>query len=471
MTLDTDPSPAAVPAEDARGNPPRLAHSEAFASALDLLGKLVAIASPSGDRDGLLRAAETLAAALDERGLLTEIRDQADADGHPLPVLYARSPGELARPLFLIGHLDTVLPAAEPEHREGRLWATGAVDMKGGLAAFVGALDQLAADGRSAPDDLLLVVVPDEEVAGHISQEVVRELGAEARALWVLEPGRPIDAEGRIVPDDAPPSADGAAGLVGETAFAGETVVVGRRGLLQWQLDVRGRSAHAGNGFWQGRSALVAAAEWSVAANALSKPGHGPTVNPGRLVAGEVGFVENLGDEADLLFSPRQTNVVPDRARVEGEARFLGADEEEHLRSTLASLADEVAERHGVKTELHFEDTVPPLDPQGPSREWAERAAAMAREHGWRLDIEEDRGGISFSNFLPDPGAIPILDGLGPVGGGMHTRSEFVDLASLDRRIVLLADLLEAWKQAEPHPRTPGPPNPRPWTDRRRPPP
>lgn len=39
---------------------------------------------------------------------------------------------------------------------------------------------------------------------------------------------------------------------------------------------------------------------------------------------------------------------------------------------------------------------------------------------------------------------MPVLDGLGPVGGGMHTREEFVDLASLHRRIVLLADLFEA---------------------------
>jgi acetylornithine deacetylase/succinyl-diaminopimelate desuccinylase-like protein len=35
-----------------------------------------------------------------------------------------------------------------------------------------------------------------------------------------------------------------------------------------------------------------------------------------------------------------------------------------------------------------------------------------------------------------------VLDGLGPVGGGMHTREEYVELRSLRRRIVLLADLL-----------------------------
>ena len=74
---------------------------------------------------------------------------------------------------------------------------------------------------------------------------------------------------------------------------------------------------------------------------------------------------------------------------------------------------------------------------------------ASAARRGWRLDLEEERGGISFPNFLPDPGRIPVLDGLGPVGGGMHTREEFVDLNSLRRRIVLLADLLAADAGAE----------------------
>jgi glutamate carboxypeptidase len=55
-----------------------------------------------------------------------------------------------------------------------------------------------------------------------------------------------------------------------------------------------------------------------------------------------------------------------------------------------------------------------------------------------------ERGGISFPNFLPDPATLPVLDGLGPVGGGMHTRGEYVSLVSLERRVALLADLLEA---------------------------
>ncbi len=86
---------------------------------------------------------------------------------------------------------------------------------------------------------------------------------------------------------------------------------------------------------------------------------------------------------------------------------------------------------------------IPPVDPRGPQRSWCERAVALAAARGWRLEVEEERGGISFPNFLPDPGSLPVLDGLGPIGGGMHTRDEHVDLVSFGRRIVLLADLLQ----------------------------
>lgn len=390
-----------------------------FASTLKLLEELTAISSPSGHLEGLEAAARLLGGALEERGLAVEIRQEAAADGDLQPVLYAAGSAAAERCLLLIGHLDTVLEAVAPAQRDDRLWATGAIDMKGGLVALVGALDLLKEQGRKAPDDLLLVVVPDEEVAGRLTRVVVEENGPRARALWVLEPGQPQDG--------------------------GESMVIGRRGMFHWQLAVTGKGVHAGNGYWQGRSALDAAAEWCLAVRALAEEGQGPTINAGRLVAGEVSFVEDLARHADLLGTPRQINVVPNRARVEGESRFLRSRDGDRLLAEMERLALEIGARREV--EMRFEvhpGRIQPLEPQEASRAWAQRAVACAAERGWKLLVEEDRGGISFSNFLPDPGSIPILDGLGPVGGGMHTREEFMNLESFDRRIVLLAELLAA---------------------------
>jgi glutamate carboxypeptidase len=391
-----------------------------FARACAFLTDLTALSSPSGDRAGLDCAAGLLAAALAARGFAPEVREESG-----LPVLLAGRPAAANGYLLLLGHLDTVLPAVPPQVQGDRLLATGAIDMKGGFAALVGALDLLAHHGVEPAADLLLVAVPDEEVGGELSRRATAQWGAEARAVWVLEPGEPL-AESQ-----------------------GETLVAGRRGMFDWRVEVRGRAAHAGLHYWDGRSALDAAARFAVAAQNLSRQGGGPTLNCGRLVAGDASFVLDLATAHDRLGTDRQLNVVPDRALLEGEARFLTAHQGVKVAGRLAILAEEIAFATGTEIDFHPGPPIPPVDPHGPQLACCERAVAFAARRGWRLDLEEERGGISFPNFLPDPGRVPVLDGLGPVGGGMHTREEFVDLTSLRRRIVLLADLLAADVGAE----------------------
>ncbi len=392
------------------------AERRAVGGALELLERLVTISSPSGDPEGISRVAELLRGECEARGLRAEIARRPAAGGLMLPVLLARGPNAAGRHLLVIGHMDTVLSAA-PLRREGdRLYATGAIDMKGGLAAFLGALDLALDRGTRVPEDILLAVVPDEEVSGEIAHSVTRELGTGARAVWVIEPG--------------------------EHAGDGETVVAGRRGMFDWRLEVHGAAAHSGLHFWQGRSAVAAAARWSASATALSQRDHGPTVNVARLVGGDRGFVEDLGRSYALLGSHRQLNVVPDRARIDGEARFLRSAEGKEVASRLERLAAEVAEATGCEMSFRRGETVPPVDPGGPHATWTRRAIELAARRGWRLEVETTRGGISFPNFLPDPSRLPVLDGLGPVGGGMHTREEYVSIRSMERRVVWLADLL-----------------------------
>jgi glutamate carboxypeptidase len=207
---------------------------------------------------------------------------------------------------------------------------------------------------------------------------------------------------------------------------------------------VRGQAAHSGLHYWQGRSALIAAAGWCVEAEACSARDGGPTINVGRFVGGDSTFVEGLAGNHALLGTEQQLNVVPDRAVAEGEARFLRAAEGERIAAVLVNLARNIGADTGTGIDLFIGPTIPPVDPDGPHASWCDRAVALAAARGWRLEVERERGGISFPNFLSDPGRLPVLDGLGPVGGGMHTREEHVELASLGRRIVLLADLLAA---------------------------
>ena len=411
--------------------PGPLLPEDLLAEAVELLERLAAESSPSDEPQALRRMAALLATELGARGLSVAIHDEPDEHGAALPVVVATSPAadgaKAGLPILLIGHFDTVLAAAPPRREGRRLFATGAIDMKGGIVAFLKALDLLARRGVRPPA-LRLVLVPDEEVGGAISRRAVAAAGAAATALWVLEPGEPRGD--------------------------GETLVTGRRGMFHWRLVVCGQSAHSGLAFWQGRSALLAAAEWSARAAALSRPLDGPTVNVARMAAGDQGWVAaitrpdsevggGLASEAGFG-SAHQLNVVPDRAVVEGEARFLRAEEGPQLARELAGLAAEIAARREVGIDFTHDGAIPPVDPASLPPVQADRAVALAARAGWELLREADRGGISFPNFLPEPGRVAVLDGLGPVGGGMHTREEYVEVESLARRIRLLADLLDA---------------------------
>lgn len=382
--------------------------------AVALLTELCSISSASGEIAGLRRVAERYGAELEARGVAVAIEEAATEDG-PQPVLIGGRPGADEACLLLVGHLDTVLSAAVPRRDGNRLIATGALDMKGGLVTLLAAIDLLAERGTAVPRDFVVVAVPDEEIGGPISQKVMRAWGRRARAALVLEPGAPL--------------ADG------------ETLVAGRRGLVDFVLEAHGRPAHSGIAYRDGRSALAAAAAWCAAAQASSLPDAGETVNVGRLVAGDADFVDNLAAAHDLFRSHRRLNVISERARAEGEVRFASQSQGQAVVERLAEMAVQIGAEHGVRLSFAHAGWVDPVDASGPGARLAARSVELARRRGWRLEVERERGGISLPNFLAHTG-LAVLDGLGPVGGGMHTRDEFLDLDSLERRIVLLADLL-----------------------------
>jgi glutamate carboxypeptidase len=379
-----------------------------------LLEELCAISSATGDAAGIRRCGLRLGRELEGFGFTVVVENEPSAEGKSQPLLRACGPRVDEGHVLVIGHLDTVLPAVSPRRFDDRLQATGALDMKGGFAALVGALDLLRQRGLEPPCDL---AVPDEEIGGPISETAVRRWGEAARAVLVLEPGLPWGD--------------------------GETMVTGRRGLSVWRLEARGRASHSGLAFAEGRSALAAAARWSAEVQALSDANSGPIVNVGRIIGGDSEFVQDLGEEHRFVGTSQRLNVVADRCIVEGEARYLNLEDRNQVLDRMGALAEKAGLEWGVAMHFEIVEGILPATPSTAGAELADGLVESAARDGWRLELESERGGVSFPNFLPDPSAVPVLDGLGPVGGGMHTRDEYVSLASLGRRIRLIAHLLE----------------------------
>ncbi|BCW94444.1 MAG: peptidase [Thermoanaerobaculum sp.] len=381
---------------------------EGFESWLeDELVRLCSISSASDDPQGVAAMAHAYGAALAEAGLAVGFEEHGGG-----PVLVALAPGANPPYTLVVGHLDTVLHAGPVRREGGRLFATGAVDMKGGLVALLGALRLLPDREGLRPKNLAVVLVPDEESTGAASKKAIAAWGKHAKSVLVVEPG--------------------------EARNGRETLVLGRKGMAEFCLQVRGVAAHSGLAFHHGRSAAVAAARFVMEAQRLITGGQ--TVNVSRMVVGDQAFVADLPHQAHILATSQRLNIVPDAATVVGEFRFPEEDEGEAMADALQALARSISRELGVTMELTLGQWVAPVEARA-GMPLAERAKTLAHKLGLELEIETSRGGISLTNFLGRP-ELPVLDGLGPVGGGMHTREEFVELASLHARAKLLAMLL-----------------------------
>src|SRR5207244_37226 len=119
------------------------------------------------------------------------------------------------------------------------------------------------------------------------------------------------------------------------------------------------------------------------------------------------------------------------------DVRVMRAADMAELERILRGLGPE---RDGTSLDVDGGWTRPPLEPTPQSL----RLFAKAREHGRRLGLDlrnGSSGGGSDGNLVGALG-IPVLDGLGAVGGGAHADDEHVVVGSLPVRARLLAALL-----------------------------
>lgn len=146
---------------------------------VDLLQRLVRLDTtnpPGNERPAI----ELLRTVLDEAGIATQLVE-AEPDR---PNLIARVGGDgTAPPLLLQGHVDTVPTTDQPwtrdplggEIAEGFVWGRGTLDMKGPVVMMVEALCRIASHPTPPAGDIILAVVPDEEMHGTLGARYLVE--------------------------------------------------------------------------------------------------------------------------------------------------------------------------------------------------------------------------------------------------------------------------------------------------------
>jgi glutamate carboxypeptidase len=189
-------------------------------------------------------------------------------------------------------------------------------------------------------------------------------------------------------------------------------------------LAITGRAAHAGRAFKDGRSAIEAAAEATLALLALN--GRGAIFN--------VGAIDGGGP----------VNQVPDRAVVRFNVRAPDDEVRAWAEAEIAAIVARIDARDGVGAKLHGAFTRPPK-PLTPA---LERLIGWTREAGRLAGADlafAPTGGVCEGNNLAAAGC-PNIDTLGPCGGELHSDQEYALMASFAERAKLSLLLLAGFE-------------------------
>jgi glutamate carboxypeptidase len=351
---------------------------------------LVRLESPSTDKTAVDRCGATLAAMLRELG--AEVREDVQtARGNHLR---ARIDGGPSRVLIL-GHFDTVWPVGQLarmplKEEDGRLYGPGVFDMKSGIAVAMAAVRALRATDQHDAPTISMLWTTDEEIGSGTSRALIEEEARASDAVLVLEPSLP-----------------------------GGAAKTSRKGCGEFELTVRGVSAHAGVDPSKGASAVLELATQILRVQALQDLTRGVSVNVGLISGGS------------------RPNVVPEEAHAIIDVRAPTMDDAARIEAAIRALSPASAR---TSIEIRGGFSRPPLE-RGPHvARLYEIARAAAADLGHDL-LEGGTGGGSDGNFTAALG-VPTLDGLGPQGDGAHALHEHIVVRELPWRAAFLAAVL-----------------------------
>lgn len=303
------------------------------------------------------------------------------------------------RSLMLNAHYDTVGVDGMPDPfsgviREGKLYGRGAYDMKGSLAACLGAVRALLAGGERLAGDVVVAAVADEEDASIGTRDLVEH----------------VRVDGAIVTE--PTALD---------------LCVAHKGFVWMELTVRGRAAH-GSKPELGVDANVRMARVLARIGALidelaARPPH-PLVGPPSMHIARIEGGSGLSTYAAESMAALERRTIP------------GEDEEQVLRELDAVL--EAARREDPLLRITLEHLLT-REPFETSPE-----TPLARAVLTALEAVRGRPAAIIGDTPWMDAAILAAHGVetvvcGPAGTGAHAAEEWVDLDSVEKLAAALA--------------------------------
>ncbi len=400
-----------------------------FDYSVELLKRLIEIPTVSPAGEHYEEAAELLAKELERLGFEVNVirvpREYQEskckyASRNPRFIVLGRR-GEGPR-LHFNGHYDvvpggsgwTVTDPFRPLIKEGRLYGRGAIDMKGGIAAVMGAFKAIREEGLDVPLTLEAAFVPDEEIGGDCGTGYL---------LNALE----SPPEYVILPEPS--------GL--------NTPWHGHKGAVWVKVYVAGRNAHASTP-WHGNNAFLNASRLALELQSLISSKLAGKRTKHRIIPEEAGQpTASLGGVATVVGGGK-TNQVPGEFMFTVDRRLIPEENTRDVLEELKSLVLWASVKLGVESRVERELLMEPaINDPGPLYNALRNSAKV-----YGIEVEEPTvcpGGLDMW-YYTTRGSKALA--YGPKGVLAHAPDEHIELVELEKLVSIFALLPFELKKA-----------------------
>ncbi|MEP1206893.1 MAG: succinyl-diaminopimelate desuccinylase [Rhizobiaceae bacterium] len=327
--------------------------------------------------------------------------------------LYARL-GDQSPNLCFAGHTDVVPVGDENDWSskpfqgdvvDGFMIGRGAVDMKGGIACFVAAVERLVAQNISLPGSISLLITGDEEGPA--------VNGTKAILDWLIEQGEQIDA--CVVGEPTNPNT------------IGDAIKIGRRGSISGTVHITGIQGHAAY------------------PHLADNPARGVVALTRALMAepydqGTMDFQPTNLEVTSIDIDNPAFNVIPNKASARFNIRFNDTWTADSIKQEIERRLDVAASDKEMRRDVDGTPR-PAVDysityTERPSHVFLTSddkliealSSAVSQVVGTRPDLSTG-GGTSDARFIKD--VCPVVE-FGLVGQTMHQVDERVELSDLE---------------------------------------
>jgi len=366
------------------------------------LEKLVNMNSFSANISGLHAVSDVLADIANEHGIDFEKKVISTDSTRRPHLLYENTKRDDY--YAFIGHFDTVHPQDSDFNKlvkNGENWVgPGVNDMKNGVLIALYTLIILKDLLPLEKIPLKILFNSDEEISSPVSKQIIAGELKDARGGFVFESGR--------VP--------------------GDMIVTTRKGVIGLDIEVIGKPSHAGESPSTGINAIVDAAAVINKLNALN------------------GVTSGVSVQCTEISGGTARNVIPDRCHIGVDIRVPDLEKQAQ---TLKDVARILEDKNLVNGQIVYTLKVkrPPFVKTEKSAKLIEMYINKASELGFQIQ-ETSSGGVSDANNLSSFG-VPVIDGLGALGGLPHTKKEYMVKQSLLDRLVIFSSFFYALIQED----------------------